>query len=170
MARNRYTFFAEVAKKQGYEQIANIFIETAENEKVHADYFWSLIKGLGSVKIEMEVPEYGVNDTLTNLRNAAAGEYAEHTSEYPHFADVAEKEGFPKIANSFCGIATVEKEHEMRFNTLAKQVETSSVFKRETVVAWKCRYCGAVVRAKETPERCPVCFKPQGFFEIKETI
>ncbi|EAY07902.1 rubrerythrin, putative [Trichomonas vaginalis G3] len=170
MARNRYTFFAEVAKKQGYEQIAQLFIETAENEKVHANYFWSQIKGLGSVKIETEVPACGVNDTLTNLRNAAAGEYAEHTTDYPHFADVAEKEGFAKIAKAFRGIAAVEKEHEIRFNTLAKQVESSTVFKREAVVAWKCRNCGYVVRAKVAPKACPVCFKPQGWFEIKEVL
>lgn len=170
MARNRYTFFAEVAKKQGYEQIAQIFIETAENERVHAEYFWSQCKGEGAVKVETEVPICGVNDTLTNLRNAAAGEYAEHSHDYPHFADVAEKEGFKKIAKAFRAIASVEKAHEERFNLLAKQVESATVFKREKVMTWKCRNCGYVTKAAVAPKACPVCFKPQGWFEIKEVL
>jgi rubrerythrin len=170
VARNQYTLFAERARKQGYEQIAQLFIETAENEKAHAEYFWSQIKGSGAVKIETDVPAVGVNDTLTNLRNAAAGELEEHSKLYPHFADVAEKEGFKAIAKAFREIAAVEKEHEARFNLLAKLVETETVFKREKVMAWKCRNCGYVVRALQAPKACPVCFKPQGWFEIKEVL
>ena len=170
MARNRYTLFAEKAKKQGYEQIAQLFIETAENEKAHAEFFWSKLKGTGAVNVAAEVPICGVNDTLTNLKNAAAGELEEHSDLYPHFADVAEKEGFKAIAKAFRAIAEVEKEHEIRFNLLAKQVETSTVFKRQKVMSWKCRNCGYVVKALQAPKVCPVCFKPQGWFEIKEVL
>ena len=169
MARNRYTMFAEAAKKQGYEQIAQLFIETAENERVHAEYFWKQLKGT-DVKIEASVPIVGVNDTLTNLKNAAAGEFEEHSEVYPHFADVAEKEGFKAIAKAFRGIAECEKEHEERFKLLAKQVETSTVFKKQNVVSWKCRNCGYVTKALAAPKVCPVCFKPQGLFEIKEIL
>ena len=170
MARNRYTLFAEVAKKQGYEQIAQLFIETAENEKVHAEFFWSKIKGSGAVQVPADVPLCGVNDTLTNLKNAATGEFEEHSDLYPHFADVAEKEGFKAIAKAFRAIASIEKEHEIRFNTLAKQVETSTVFKKQKAVTWKCRNCGFVVKGLAAPKVCPVCFKPQGWFEIKEVL
>ena len=171
MARNRYTFFSDVAKKQGFEQVAAIFRETAENEAEHARYFWSkLPKGSGSVKVEASVPSCGVNDTVENLKNAAAGEFEEHTKEYPHMADVADKEGFKDIAKAFRNIASVEKEHEERFKTLAKLVESKTYFKRSETYSWKCRNCGYVVRSNLAPKACPVCFKPQGWFEIKEIL
>lgn len=119
---------------------------------------------------ETEIPISGVNDIITNLKNAAKGEYSEHSHDYPHFADIADKEGFPKIVKAFRSISLVEKAHEERFNKLAKQLEANTLFKRDRMVTWKCRNCGFIIYAFEAPTVCPVCFKPQGWFKIQEVI
>ena len=171
MARNRYTFFASVAKKQGYEQIAAIFLETAENEREHAKRFLKTLKGTGApIHVQCEIPGSFIGSTLENLRQAANGEKSEHSQEYPRMAEVAEQEGFPEIADLFRKIASVELEHEKRFNILAHQVETGTVFKRDREVEWKCRNCGYVFRGFEAPAECPACGHKQGFYEIKEVL
>ena len=171
MARNRYTFFADIAKKQGYEQIASLFLETADNEREHALYFFNRLKtGEGSIVVPVDVAISGVGDTLENLKHAAEGEFEEHSKAYPEFANIAEKEGFVDIARAFRKIAEVEKEHEERYRTLSRLVENKSVFKREKAMRWKCRNCGYVSTGLTAPKACPVCFKPQGWFEIKEII
>jgi len=171
MARNRYTFFAEVAKKQGYEQIAALFLETADNEREHANYFFNKLKtGEGAISVPVDVPTSGVGSTLENLKHAAEGEYEEHSKAYPEMAIVAEKEGFQDIAKMYRKIAEVEKEHEERYRALARLVENESVFKRQKVMKWKCRNCGYVSTGIAAPRACPVCFKPQGWFEIKEIL
>lgn len=171
MARNRYTFYASVAKKQGYEQIAAIFLETAENEREHAKRFLKLMKGDGSaVHVQFAVPAFSIQKTLENLKAAADGELEEHSALYPHMAAIAEQEGFDDIAKVFRNIASVEREHEMRYRILAKQVEEGTVFKRDREVAWKCRNCGYVFRGFEAPEECPACGHPQSFYEIQEVL
>jgi len=166
-ARTRYTFFSSVAKKEGYEQISAIFMETAENEKEHAKRFFSYLEG-GMVEIQAAYPAGITGNTLQNLKAAAAGENEEHTKLYPSAADTAEKEGFKEIATLFRNIAKVEVEHEKRYLKLAENIEKNQVFKRPTVVRWKCRNCGYVHEGPEAPEKCPSCLHPKAYFALKE--
>lgn len=171
MARNRYTYFASVAKKQGYEQIAAIFMETAENEREHAKKFLKLMASDGhGVEIAATVPAIKIGKTMENLRYAAEGEHEEWTVGYKEAAIIADKEGFKEIANTFRNIALVEKAHEERFLLLLKHLERGTLFKRERAVMWKCRNCGFIVKAKEAPIECPACGHPQGFYEIREIL
>ena len=152
-ARNKYTYFASVAKKEGYEQIAAIFLETAENEKEHAKLHFKQLNGIG--------------DTIHNLKEAAAGENYEWTDMYKRMAEEAHEEGFEEIAVMFEGIAKIEKEHEERYRTLLKNVEEGTVFKKATEKAWKCRNCGHIYIGIEAPEECPVCAHPKAHFELQ---
>jgi rubrerythrin len=171
MTRNRYTYFANVAKKQGYEQIGAIFLETAENEREHAKRFLKLMAGDGSpVHVQCTIPGISIRKTADNLRAAADGELEEHSQSYPHMAAIAEQEGFDEIAKVFRAIALVEKEHELRFRILLKQVEDGTVFKRDREVLWKCRNCGYVHRGTEAPVECPACGHEQAWYEIKEVL
>lgn len=153
-ARNKYTYFASKAKKDGYEQIASIFLETAENEKEHAKIWYKLLCG-GSIKSTME-----------NLKEAANGENYEWTDMYEDFAKTAEEEGFTELAHKFRLVAAIEKHHEERYRALLRNVETAEVFKRSEIKVWECRNCGHIVVGKEAPEVCPVCNHPQSYFEI----
>ena len=164
-ARNRYTYFAGVAKKAGYEQIAAIFLETADNEKEHAKRFFKLLKG-GEVEITASYPAGVIGDTAANLEAAAMGENLEWTKLYKEAEEVARKEGFEEVAKQFKEIAEVEEEHEKRYRKLLKNVKGGRVFKRDTVVKWKCRNCGYVHQGKEAPEKCPSCAHPQAYFEL----
>ena len=151
-ARNKYTYFASAAKKARLEQMAGIFLETADNEKEHAERIFSFLKGVG--------------DTNANLKAAAEGEHYEWTEMYPEFEKVAREEGFTKIAEFFHEVAEVEEEHEKRYNALRKNLEEGKVFKRDEVVKWKCRNCGYVHTGKEAPEICPACDHPQSYYEL----
>lgn len=151
-ARNKYTYFASVAKKQGFEQIANLFLKTADNEKEHAKMWFKELNGIG--------------DTAENLLAAAEGENYEWTDMYEDFAKTAEEEGFTEIAHKFRLVAAIEKHHEERYRALLHNVETAEVFKRSEIKVWECRNCGHIVVGKEAPEVCPVCNHPQSYFEI----
>jgi rubrerythrin len=164
-ARNRYTYFASVAKKEGYEQIAGIFLETADNEKEHAKVFFEYLQG-GMVEIQADYPAGVIGNTEENLLEAAEGEKMEWGTLYPNFAEVAGKEGFPEVARSFKNIAKVESYHEKRYRELLENVKKKQVFKRDKVVKWKCRNCGYVHEGKEAPQKCPACQHPQSFYEI----
>lgn len=163
-ARMRYTMFSSTAKKEGFEQIAAIFLETAEQEREHAKKFFSYLEG-GMVEINASYPAGVVGTTAENLKAAAAGEHEEWTADYPHFADVAEAEGFANIAATFRKIATVELEHEKRYLRLLEKVEANKVFARDEETTWQCRNCGYIHTGKEAPKACPVCAHPQAFFE-----
>lgn len=164
-ARTRYTFFASVAKKEGYEQIASIFQETADNEKEHAELFFKHLKG-GIVEIKATYPAGVIGSTSENLKEAAAGEKLEWGTLYPNFAEVAEEEGFKDVARTFRGIAKVESYHERRYLKLFSNVESGKVFKKDSSIKWKCRNCGFVYKGKEAPEKCPVCEHAQSYFEV----
>lgn len=164
-ARTRYTFFASVAKKEGYEQISAIFTETADNEKEHAQLFFKYLKG-GDVEITAAYPAGVIGTTAENLKAAAEGEKMEWGTLYPDFAEVAEKEGFPEIANTFRMVATVEEKHERRYRKLLANVKQGKVFKKDKVIKWKCRNCGHVYEGSEAPERCPVCDHARSYFEV----
>ena len=164
-ARNRYTYFASVAKKAGYEQIAGIFLETADNEKEHAKRLFKFLEG-GEVEITGSFPAGVIGDTKSNLEAAAAGENYEHTQMYPEFAEVAENEGFSGIASVFENIAVAEQAHEARYRTLIGNLENDMVFKRDTVVKWKCRNCGYVHEGTEAVEKCPACAHERAYFEV----
>ena len=164
-ARNRYVFFASKAKKEGYEQIAAIFQETAENEKEHAEVFFKHLQG-GDVEITAGYPAGVIGNTSQNLQAAAEGEKMEWGSIYPDFTETAEKEGFPMVAHSFKKIAEVEAYHEKRFRKLLENINKKQVFKKDKVVKWKCRNCGYVHEGKEAPEVCPACQHPQSYYEI----
>ena len=164
-ARNRYTFYASIAKKEGYEQIAALFLETAENEREHAKVFFKHLDG-GEAEITASYPAGGLGTTADNLLHAADGELMEWGTLYPDFANVAEEEGFPKVAESFREIAEVEAHHEARYRTLLKNVKTGTVFKRDTAVRWKCRNCGYIHEGPEAPDLCPACAHPQAHYEI----
>ena len=151
-ARNKYTVFASKAKKEGFEQIAALFLETAENEKEHAKLWFKELNGIG--------------DTAQNLAAAADGENYEWTDMYEGFAKTAEEEGFPELAARFRGVAAIEKRHEERYRALLKNVETATVFERSEVKVWECRNCGHIVVGTKAPEICPVCAHPQAYFEI----
>lgn len=163
-ARNRYTMFASEAKKAGFEQIAAIFLETAEQEKEHAKKFFSYLEG-GDVEITATYPAGKVGTTAENLKAAAAGENEEWTDAYPHFADIAEAEGFANIAATFRKIAAVEAQHEKRYLRLLEKVEAGTVFSREEETTWQCRNCGHVHVGKDAPKACPTCAHPQAYFE-----
>lgn len=169
-ARNRYTYFASVAKKEGYEQISAIFTETADNEKEHAKIFFQyLAKSKGeAVEITASYPAGKINPTKENLLAAANGELEEHSKLYPEFEKTARKEGFKDVADSFKEIAEVEKQHEKRYRKLLKNVEEGKVFKKDKVVKWKCRNCGYVHEGKNAPKACPACKHPQAHYEILE--
>ena len=171
MARNRYTFFASKAKKEGYEQISAIFLETAENEREHAKRFLKLMDGTGNpVHVQIDIPAIKIGSTLENLKFAAEGELEEHSTAYPHMAAIAEQEGFTEVARVFRAVAEVEAAHEQRFRTLAKQVETGTVFKRDRDVRWKCRNCGYIFIGKEPPAECPACGHSRAFYEMAEVL
>jgi len=164
-ARNRYTYFASAAKKEGYEQIANIFLETAENEKEHAKVFFKHLEG-GELEITARYPAGIIKDTKSNLQEAANGENAEWTVIYSDFAQVAKKEGFPDVVRSFEQIAKVEKFHESRYRKLISNLAEKKVFKKKQSVKWHCINCGYVVEGKEAPNMCPACKHPQAFYEV----
>lgn len=164
-ARNRYTFFASAAKKEGYEQIAAIFEETANHEKEHAKRFFSFLEG-GELEITASFPAGVVGLTLENLKAAAGGENHEHTSMYPEFARIAREEGFAEIALLFENVAKAEKYHEERYLALAKNVEEGTAFKKEGKVAWRCRNCGFIHYGEEAPAKCPACKHAQSYFEL----
>lgn len=152
MARNKYTYFASKAKKEGFEQIADLFLKTADNEKEHAKLWFKELAGIG--------------DTAENLGAAADGENFEWTDMYEGFAKTAEAEGFPELAAKFRGVAAIERRHEERYRALLKNVETQEVFKKSSVKVWECRNCGHIVVGEKAPEVCPVCAHPQAYFEI----
>ena len=150
-ARNKYSYYASRAKKDGYVQISNIFQETADNEKEHAKIWFKLVEGIG--------------DTMSNLKAAAAGEHEEWTSMYPEFAKTAREEGFEKIAKLFEAVAEIEKEHEKRYQLLLENIEKDKVFKKDEQIIWQCLNCGYVCKGAEAPETCPVCDHPRSFFQ-----
>ena len=154
MATNKYTYFASKAKKDGYQQIAAIFEETAANEREHAKMWYKLLNG-------------GIDSTLENLGHAAEGENYEGTDMYAGFAKVAKEEGFDRLAEQFAEVGQIEKEHEERYRALIANIENDRVFKREEKKVWICTNCGKIVVAEEAPEKCPVCDHPQGYFELK---
>ncbi len=169
-ARNRYTYYAKIAKKEGYEQIAEIFLITADNEKEHAkrifEHIQELKKGTDAITVDAEAPlTYGT--TVDNLKVAAAGENYEHTKMYPEFAEVAEKEGFAKIAVRLRSIAKAEEHHEERYKKLLEQVESGTFFKKSEKVWWVCRECGYVHYGTEPPLKCPSCDHAQSYYELK---
>lgn len=152
-ARNKYTYYASIAKKEGYEQIAALFLETADNEREHAKLWFRELGGMG--------------DTAQNLTDAAAGENYEWTDMYAGFAQTAQEEGFPELAAKFRMVAQIEKSHEERYRALLNNVETQQVFQRSQVKVWECRNCGHIVVGTQAPQVCPVCQHPQAFFEIR---
>ncbi len=164
-ARMRYNYFSSVAKKEGYEQIAALFDETADNEKEHAKVFFKHLEG-GPVEITAIYPAGKIGTTAENLLAAAEGEKEEWSELYPDFAAIADEEGFPKVATSFREIAEVESWHEKRYRKLLDNVENRRVFARETLVRWKCRNCGYVHEGPEAPDLCPACLHPQAHYEL----
>ncbi|RLD16253.1 MAG: rubrerythrin family protein [Caldiserica bacterium] len=164
-ARNRYTYFASQARKEGYIQISNIFLETAENEKEHAKRLFKFLEG-GEVEISASFPAGVIGNTAENLKAAARGENFEHTKMYPEFARIAEEEGFSEIADVFRAIAVAEKQHEKRYRGLLENIEKGRVFKREKPVKWKCSNCGYIYEGEEPPEKCPACDHPKGYYEL----
>lgn len=165
-AKNRYTFFAKQAKKDGYEQIAGIFEETARQEEEHAKIFFKYLQG-GMVEVKAMFPAGEIRDTKANLQAAANGEHEEANDLYPKFAKIAEKEGFPEIAHSFREIAEVEEQHEDRYLKLLENVKKNRVFKRSKKVYWYCRNCGYVHFGTKAPEECPACKHPQAYYQLQ---
>ena len=173
-ARNRYTFYSKTAQKEGYEQIADIFLITADNEREHAKWLFRLINELKQksdenyeeINVEAAAPTV-LGTTVDNLKAAIAGEHYEYSQMYPEFADTAEKEGFPEIAERLRAIAKAELQHEERYKRLLKEVEHNSVFKKEQKVYWVCRKCGYIHEGEEPPEKCPSCDHEAKHFEIK---
>ncbi|MFH0802973.1 MAG: rubrerythrin family protein [bacterium] len=164
-ARNRYTYFASAAKKEGYEQIAAIFLETAENEKEHAKRFFKFLQG-GDVEIAAAFPAGKIGTTLENLAAAAAGEHYEQATMYPGFAEIAEKEGFKDVAAAFRNISVAERQHEKRYRALHANIEKGIVFKKAKSIKWKCANCGYIHEGTAAPESCPACLHPRAYFEI----
>lgn len=164
-ARMRYTYFASVAKKEGFEQIAAIFTETAEHEKEHAKRMFGYLEG-GKVEISAAYPAGTIGSTLENLQAAAAGEHEEWAEDYPRFARIAEEEGFPEIAIMYRNICVAEKGHEERYRAFIANLEAAQVFAKEGEVVWQCRNCGYIHVGDDAPEVCPACLHPQGFFEV----
>jgi rubrerythrin len=164
-ARNRYTYFASQAKKDGFVQISSIFEETANQEKEHAKRFFKFLEG-GETEVTASFPAGIIGSTLENLTAAAAGEHYEHTQMYPGFAKVAREEGFDDIAEVLDNISVAEKQHEKRYLDLAANIEAGRVFKRDTQVVWRCRNCGYLHKGKDAPQTCPACAHPQAHFEL----
>ena len=164
-ARNRYTYFASQAKKEGYEQISAIFLETADNEKEHAKRLFKFLEG-GEAEIQASFPAGMIGDTGANLKAAASGENHEHSTMYPEFAKVAAEEGFPAIAAVFRAIAVAERQHEKRYLGLLESIAKGKVFKRETPEKWKCRNCGYIHEGEGAPDKCPACDHPRAHFEL----
>jgi rubrerythrin len=164
-ARNRYTYFASAAKKEGYEQISALFLETADNEKEHAKLFFNLLKG-GDEEIIAAYPAGVVGNTTDNLKAAAAGENLEWTKLYQNFADIAKREGFDEAYQTFTQVAKVERFHEARYLDLLINVKEGRAFKKDSSVKWHCRNCGFVFEGKEVPEKCPVCKHAKAYFEV----
>ena len=173
-ARNRYGFYSKIAKKEGFEQIAEIFTITADNEKEHASWLFKLInelknksgENLDEINVQAGVPTILAN-TAENLKSAIAGENHEYTKMYPEFADIAEKESLPEIAQRLRSIAKAEEHHEERFKKILKEVEAGTVFMKDKEVSWVCRECGYVHFGKEAPETCPSCSHPKSFYQLK---
>jgi rubrerythrin len=164
-ARNRYSYFASKAKKEGFVQIAAIFEETANQEKEHAKRFFKFLEG-GEVEVSAAFPAGVIGTTFENLKVAAEGEKHEHSQLYPEFAKIAKEEGFPAIAAVFDAVSVAEKQHEKRYRTLAANIESNSVFKKNDVTFWRCINCGYIHEEIEAPEQCPACAHPQSYFEI----
>jgi rubrerythrin len=164
-ARNRYTYFASVAKSKGYEQISAIFLETADNEKEHAKIFFQFLEG-GEAEIVASYPAGVIDETSDNLLAAAEGEKLEWGTLYPAFAKTALNEGFHDVATAFTEISEVEQKHEKRYRTLLDRVKKGTVFKRENEVEWKCRNCGYIHHGKEAPKICPACKHPRSYYEL----
>ncbi len=164
-ARNRYTYFASAARKEGFEQIANIFAETAENEKEHAKVFFKYLEG-GDVQITASYPAGMIKGTKANLEAAAAGENMEWTTLYSDFGNIAKDEGFPEIARSYENIAKVERFHESRYRKLIENISKNEVFKKKAPVKWHCINCGYIYEGNEAPSECPACKHPQAFYEV----
>jgi len=164
-ARNRYTFFASQARKDGFQQVALIFEETANQEKEHAKRLFKLLKG-GEVEIQAAFPAGLIGTTSENLKGAAAGEHYEWNEMYPSFAKVAQEEGFTDIAKIFNAISVAEKQHERRYRGLLANVEAGTAFKKDKVVKWRCLNCGYVSEGKEAPDKCPACDHPRDYYEI----
>ncbi len=167
-ARNRYEFFASVAKKEGLEQIAGIFMETAGQEKEHAKRFFKFLEG-GDVEIQAAYPAGKIGNTAENLKAAAMGENEEWSILYPEFARIAAEEGFNDVATAFTMIATVEAEHEARYLKLLENLEKGVIFEKDGEVYWMCRNCGYIHKGKKAPQQCPACVHPQAFFEVKNS-
>ena len=165
-ARNRYTYFAGQARKEGFVQIADIFIETADQEKEHAKRFFKFLEG-GEVEVACAFPAGVIGTTLDNLKAAAAGERHEHTSMYPGYAKMADEEGFKEVAAALRAISVAEKQHEKRYRKLLDNVKNKKVFKKDKIVRWKCRNCGYIHEGKEAPGTCPACKHPQSYYELK---
>ncbi len=164
-ARNRYTYFASAARKEGFQQIANIFQETADNEKEHAKVFFSHLEG-GALEVTAMFPSGAIMDTKMNLQAAAEGELEEWTALYPVFGKTAREEGFPEVARSFEQVAKAEKFHESRYRRLLDNVANGEVFKKKTAVRWHCINCGYIFEGPEPPKECPACKHPQAFYEL----
>ena len=167
-ARNRYTYFASVAKKEGYEQIAAIFEETANQEKEHAKRMFKYLEG-GMVEITASYPAGVIGTTADNLRAAAAGENEEWSKDYPHFAQVAREEGFTEIAAMYENISIAEKGHEERYLAFLKNIEEGTTFKKAGKTVWQCRNCGFIYEGEAAPQVCPACLHPQSYFEVMKT-
>lgn len=166
-ARMRYTYFASVAKKEGYEQISAIFLETADQEKEHAKKMFKWLEG-GKVEITASYPAGIISTTAENLKAAAEGENEEWSADYPMFARIADEEGFPEIAAMYRMISVAEKGHEERYRAFLKNIEENHVFKKEEETVWQCRNCGYIHVGKEAPQACPACQHPQAYFEVKK--
>jgi rubrerythrin len=164
-ARNRYTYAASAAKKEGYEQIAAIFLETADQEKQHAKRFFRFLEG-GMVEITAAYPAGVIGSTKENLMAAAAGEHEEHTELYPEFARIAKEEGFPLVATQFTLTSKAEAHHEERYLMLLKNIEAGTTFKKKGAVKWVCRECGYIHEGPDAPEKCPCCDHPKAFFQV----
>ena len=164
-ARNRYTFFAKQAKKEGFVQISMVFTETADNESQHAKVLFRFLEG-GEVEITAAFPAGVIGKTVDNLREAAAGENHEHMHMYPDFANIADEEGFPEVAVVMRSIARAEKQHEKRYLGLMEDIENGTLYKKVEKVLWKCNQCGFIYEGYEPPEKCPACAHPSGYFEV----
>jgi len=164
-ARNRYTYFSSAAKKEGYIQASNVFLETAENEKEHAKVFFKYLQG-GEVTVEAAYPAGVIGDTKTNLKASADGEKFEWSTLYRDFAKIADEEGLNEIAETFRSISVAEKQHERRYRGLQENIENNSVFKKSKPVKWRCSNCGYVYEGNSAPEECPACRHPKGYYEL----
>ena len=164
-ARNRYTYFASKAKKEGFEQIRAVFLETADNEKEHAERLFKFLEG-GEAEIQASFPAGIIGSTAENLKEAAGGENYEHTTMYPEFARIADEEGFPEVAKVMRAIAVAEKQHERRYLGLLDNIKNNRVFKRDEIVKWKCSNCGYIHEGTEPPEECPACAHSRSYYEI----